>query len=97
MLNIKPFIAGNNSTTLISEHQIKNETMNQRATIEYINELFQVSQEKLDILMAGVSQEMHNGLNLAEAEKSDLKMIPSFVTGTIKKTLSKFTLVPWIK
>jgi hypothetical protein len=83
MTNIKPFISG---STLISELQIKNDsTIHQQAVITEIKKVFQVSQEKLEILMSGVSQEMHKGLNLAETEEqqNDLKMIPSFVTGKV--------------
>jgi hexokinase len=88
MTNIKPFNAG----TLASQHQLKHGSVNQQTAIEEIEELFQVSEDKLDILMRGVGQEMRNGLNVTETgeKQNDLKMIPSFVAGNIKKNLIFF-------
>lgn len=57
---------------------IANLTKDQQDAIQEIDQLFQVSEDKLDILMHGVGQEMRTGL---KAKDSDLKMIPSFVTG----------------
>lgn len=84
MTNIKPFIAGN----FTCQHQLQHGSVNQQTAIEEIEELFQASEEKLDLLMRGIGQEMRNGLNIAEAleKQNDLKMIPSFVAGT-QKTL----------
>lgn len=59
--------------------------VNQQKAIEEIESLFQVSDEKLDILMRAIGKEMHNGLNIQETNENqnDLKMIPSFVAGKI--------------
>jgi hexokinase len=57
----------------------------QQDAILEIEKLFQVSEEKLGILMQGVGHEMRTGLK-SNKEDNDLKMIPSFVTGNIKKT-----------
>ncbi|GAA5804936.1 hypothetical protein HPULCUR_010446 [Helicostylum pulchrum] len=70
-------------TEVSSTQQLKNSTLNQQKAIKEIEGLFQISDEKLDILMRGVGQEMRNGLNVPETEEkqNDLKMIPSFVAG----------------
>lgn len=79
MTNRKAFIEVSTS------QQLKNSTLNQQKAIEEIEGLFQISDDKLDILMRGVGQEMRNGLNVPETEEkqNDLKMIPSFVAGNL--------------
>lgn len=81
MTNLEPLIVHSHFDS--PEYQAKNTSF--QTDIDDITELFQVSQDKLDILMHGVAQEMHDGLNSAETDnkQSDLKMIPSFVTGNI--------------
>lgn len=79
MTNLQPLIVHSHFDS--PEFQTKNTSF--QTDIDDITELFQVSQDKLDILMHGVAQEMHDGLNSAEVDnkQNDLKMIPSFVTG----------------
>ncbi|KAI8073564.1 hexokinase-domain-containing protein [Thamnidium elegans] len=78
MTNRKAFTEVSSST-----QQLKNSSLNQQKAIEEIEGLFQISDDKLDILMRGVGKEMRNGLNVPETEEkqNDLKMIPSFVAG----------------
>lgn len=81
MTNLQPLIVHSHFDS--PEFQTKNTSF--QTDIDDITELFQVSQDKLDILMHGVAQEMHDGLNSAEVDnkQNDLKMIPSFVTGNV--------------
>ncbi|KAI7890497.1 hexokinase-domain-containing protein [Mucor mucedo] len=64
-------------------YKLENCSVDQQSALEEIENLFQVSQDRLDILMRGVSQEMRDGLHFPETRdtQNDLKMIPSFVTG----------------
>lgn len=74
---------------LPTHHFIADVTKEQQVAMHEIEALFQVPRDKLDFLMHGVGQEMRNGLQTTQG--SDLKMIPSFVTGTQKK--KKFFLI----
>lgn len=67
-------------------YKLENCSVDQQSALEEIENLFQVSQDRLDILMRGVSQEMRDGLHFPETRdtQNDLKMIPSFVTGNIR-------------
>lgn len=74
-----------------AHYQLRNGSVEQQKALEEIKDLFHVSQDCLDILMRGVSQEMRHGLGIPETRETqnDLKMIPSFVTGTIKTPPSR--------
>lgn len=73
-------------TPFTIQHQFKNGSVNQQKAMEEIEDLFQVSMDKLDVLVRGVGQEMRNGLSVPETRNAlnDLKMIPSFVAGKLK-------------
>lgn len=76
----------NDHKPIPTHYQLKDGTVDQQKALEEIEDLFQVSQNRLDILMRGVSQEMRDGLHFPETRdtQNDLKMIPSFVTGNIR-------------
>lgn len=79
MTNRKPIVVPADMSS--TEQKSKNGTSHQQMAIEEIANVFHVPEEKLGRLMQGVGSEMRTGLNTSD-EHNDLKMIPSFVTGS---------------
>lgn len=63
----------------------------QQAAIDEIRQLLQVSNEQLHTLVNGFEKEMDNGLANVEGQSGDLKMIPSYVTGTLATIIITIT------
>lgn len=74
-------------------------SIQQQTLLDDIEQKFHVKDHQLDLLLQGFIHDMKAGLDPASMEKSDLKMIPSYVTGkkgkskrTFRKTLNQLKL-----
>jgi hexokinase len=56
-------------------------SVQQQALLDDIEQKFHVKDHQLDSLLQGFIHDMKAGLDPSSMEKSDLKMIPSYVTG----------------
>ncbi|SAM02891.1 hypothetical protein [Absidia glauca] len=61
-------------------------SVQQQALLDDIEQKFHVKDHQLDSLLQGFIHDMKAGLDPSSMEKSDLKMIPSYVTGEEKGT-----------